>query len=109
MTICLKSGTALDVTCAGQTAQEWMAQLVPLATLGEGATLGQESPTEVVLDLGAVTRLDSAGVQLILGLEQEVRRRSGSLRLTAVSSECERVFGMLSLEKMLGVLSTGQG
>ena len=109
MAICLKSGTALEVTCAARTAQEWMAQLVPLAGLGEETTLGQESAAEVELDLGAVIRLDSAGVQLIVGLEQEVRRRSGSLRLTAVSPECERVFGMLSLEKMLGVLSTGRG
>lgn len=49
-------------------------------------SLADGSPN-LTLDLSEVTEIDASAVQLFAALEQELRRRGGSLRLAGVSAE----------------------
>jgi len=84
--------TSLTVTDATAASQEWLARL-------------DQEGTGFELDLAGVTRLDAAGVQLLLALEQETRRRSIPLRLRNPSPECRRVFLQIGLGEALARLT----
>ena len=57
---------------------------------------------EVVLDLSAVTELDSAGLQLFLMLKTESQKRAFSLRLVGHSQAIMEVFELLKLSMYFG-------
>lgn len=57
---------------------------------------------ELVLDLSAVTELDSAGLQLLLQLKAESQKRAFNLRLLAHSQAVMEVFELLKLSRYFG-------
>lgn len=46
----------------------------------------------VVIDLGQVPLVDSAGLESLLEIQQSVRQSGGSLKLAAPSQLCEEIF-----------------
>ena len=57
--------------------------------------------TDLALDLGAVSDIDSAGVQQLLLLERECRAAGHALAVTAASDPVREVLGLLHLERLL--------
>ena len=53
--------------------------------------------TQLVVDLGGVTYIDSAGVGMIAAKLKTVRERGGDLRMSRMSARSLRLFGMLKL------------
>jgi anti-sigma B factor antagonist len=56
-----------------------------------------EGRTRIVLDLGGITYIDSAGVGMIAGKLKTVRERGGDMKISHFSSRSQRVFGMMKL------------
>jgi anti-anti-sigma factor len=54
------------------------------------------------LNLGSVTELDTAGVQLLIWLKQEARRRGRELALAAHSPAVVEVFDLLQVASLFG-------
>ena len=59
--------------------------------------------TTVVLDLTAVSFLDSTALGTIVGLLRRVRERDGELRVVLPETEARRIFELTSLERSLDV------
>ena len=58
---------------------------------------------DVVLDLGAVTFIDSSGVRTILDARSALCGRNGRFTITDPSAAVDRVFEILSLHAQLGI------
>jgi anti-anti-sigma factor len=58
--------------------------------------------SELVVDLSAVTELDSAGLQLLLWLKAESQKRAFNLRLIRHSQAIMEVFELLKLSMYFG-------
>lgn len=54
------------------------------------------------IDLGEVTEIDSAGVQLLLSLRHQILKQGGSLRVLAWSDAAQRVLKLYRLQDVLG-------
>jgi anti-sigma B factor antagonist len=52
---------------------------------------------KVVLDLGGLTYIDSAGIGMIVGKLKTIRERGGDMKLLHLSTRGQRVFGMAKL------------
>lgn len=52
---------------------------------------------KIVLDLGAVTYIDSAGVGMVVGKLKTVRERGGDMKLLSLNMRGLRIFGMTRL------------
>jgi anti-anti-sigma factor len=52
---------------------------------------------KVVVDMGAVTYIDSAGIGMIVGKLKTVRERGGDMKLVALNPRGLRVFGISKL------------
>ena len=50
-----------------------------------------------VVDLGAVTYIDSSGVGMMAGELKQVRKRGGDIRLLHLNSRTQRLFGTMKL------------
>lgn len=61
-----------------------------------------KSAKELQLDLGGVTEIDCAGVQLLMFLKQEAVSRNHKLSLTAHSKMVVEVLELLNLSKHFG-------
>ena len=57
----------------------------------------------IVLNLGEVTFLSSAGVGMIMVLSETLGRDSAALRLAPVSSAVSSVLGLLNLDQFLSI------
>jgi anti-anti-sigma factor len=53
--------------------------------------------TRIVVDIGSVTYIDSAGVGMLAGKLKTVREKGGDLKLARISSKSQRVLGMMKL------------
>jgi len=53
--------------------------------------------TRVVLDMGGLTYIDSAGIGMIAGKLKTVRERGGDMKLLNLTTRGQRVFGMAKL------------
>jgi anti-sigma B factor antagonist len=53
--------------------------------------------TKIVLDLGAVTYIDSAGVGMVVGKLKTVRERGGDMKLLHLNARGLRIFGVAKL------------
>jgi anti-sigma B factor antagonist len=53
--------------------------------------------TKLVVDLGKVTYIDSAGVGMLAAKLKTVRENGGDLRLARLTSRSQRLFGMMKL------------
>jgi len=60
----------------------------------------------VVLDLSAVSFLDSTVLGTIVGLQRRVREADGELRVVLPESEARRVFALTGLDRALDVRPT---
>ena len=60
------------------------------------------SVSELVIDLSSVTELDSAGLQLLLWLKAESKKRAFDLRLIGHSQAIMEVFELLKLSMYFG-------
>ncbi len=52
---------------------------------------------KIVVDLGAVTYIDSSGVGMMAAKLKHVRERGGDMRLLHLTSRSQRLFGMMKL------------
>jgi anti-sigma B factor antagonist len=68
------------------------------ATAAGGAT--------VVLDLAAVTFLDSTALGAVVGLLRRVRENGGQLRVVLPETDARRIFELTALEQALDVRSS---
>ena len=59
--------------------------------------LVERNRTKLVLDLGGVTYIDSAGVGMIAGKLKTVRERGGDMKLLNLSTRGQRIFGVAKL------------
>ena len=72
-------------------------------------TLDQEiadGPTRLVVDLDAVSFLDSTGLGVLVGRLKTVRNSSGWLRIVCTSDRILRVFRITGLDKVFGIHGT---
>ena len=52
---------------------------------------------KIVVDIGGVTYIDSAGVGMMAAKLKTVREKGGDLKLARISSKSQRVLGMMKL------------
>jgi len=52
---------------------------------------------KIILDLGGVTYIDSAGVGMMAGKLKTVRERGGDMKLLNLTTRGQRLFGMMKL------------
>jgi anti-sigma B factor antagonist len=52
---------------------------------------------KLLLDMGGVTYIDSAGVGMLAGKLQTVRERGGDMKLVNLTSRGQRLFGIMKL------------
>jgi anti-sigma B factor antagonist len=60
-------------------------------------SLIRRGQTEIILDLGDVTYLDSSGVGAIAAKSLSLRRSGGALKLLRLSERCRHVLGVTGL------------
>ena len=60
--------------------------------------------TQVVLDLRAVTFMDSAGLRLIVHSSRALEGKGGALAIVRGPKEVQRVFGLVGLEGRMTML-----
>ncbi|GGL42234.1 STAS domain-containing protein [Phycicoccus endophyticus] len=65
-----------------------------------------EGRTRLVVDLDAVSFLDSTGLGVLVGRLKLVRNSSGWLRLVCTSERILRVFRITGLDKVFGIFGT---
>ena len=70
-----------------------------LAAVSEAA----EAATLLLLDLGAVSFMDSTGLGALIKVRNLVVDRGGEVRLTAVSAAVERVLDLTGMSEVFGV------
>lgn len=59
--------------------------------------LADRGRVKVVLEMGGVTYIDSAGIGMIAGKLKTLRERGGDMKLANLSTRGQRVFGMAKL------------
>ena len=62
--------------------------------------LADRGRTKLVVNLAAVTYIDSAGVGMLAGKLKTLRERGGDLKLLNLTSRGQRLFGMMKLHLM---------
>jgi anti-sigma B factor antagonist len=62
--------------------------------------------TNLVIDIGGVTYLSSAGLRAILGATREARSAGGDARLAGAEGDVERVTDMAGFGKIMKIFST---
>jgi stage II sporulation protein AA (anti-sigma F factor antagonist) len=66
------------------------------------ALIADHTVSELVLDMGNVTFMDSAGLGVILGRYRDLSRRGGRLILTCVPGDIDRLFEMYGMYSLAG-------
>jgi anti-sigma B factor antagonist len=56
--------------------------------------------TKVIVEMGGVTYIDSAGIGMVAGKLKTLRERGGDMKLLHLSTRGQRVFGMAKLLMM---------
>lgn len=79
----IECGERLDVSVVSERREEWQKQL--------------EGGGGLCLDVSQLTRIDAAGVQLLLAAEQECRMRNDAFRLQGSSPALSRALDRLGL------------
>jgi stage II sporulation protein AA (anti-sigma F factor antagonist) len=70
------------------------------------AALARPGTAKVVLDLAAVSFMDSSGLGLILGRYRELSERGGSMAISGAKSQVQRVLQLSGIGKIMPVTST---
>ncbi len=55
---------------------------------------GAHGQPHVVLDLGQVPLIDSAGLEMLLDVQEEFQRRGGAMKLAAGQGLCREILGV---------------
>jgi anti-anti-sigma factor len=63
---------------------------------------------DLALDLSGVTFIDCSGVNALLASGRDARRLGGRTRVTCASPCVRRIAGILGLERVLGIMPSGQ-
>jgi anti-anti-sigma factor len=71
-------------------------------------TLVDRGRTRLVLDLGAVTYIDSAGLGALVAAMKHARADGGDIRVCALASDVRALFEMTRLDKVVSVHATRQ-
>ena len=71
-------------------------------------TLGDRGRIRLVLDLGAVTYIDSAGLGALISAMKHARAAGGDIRVCALASDVRALFEMTRLDKVVSLHATRQ-
>ena len=63
----------------------------------------EESESLILLDLGAVSFMDSTGLRTVISADQRLRERGGSLRILHVPSQVTRLFDLVGISQHLTI------
>ena len=67
--------------------------------------LVEQGRIQLVLDLTAVTRLDSAGIGMLVGKYLTVRKRGGTIKLLHLTDRTSRLLHITKLESVFEIFS----
>ncbi|MFJ7305242.1 STAS domain-containing protein [Streptomyces sp. NPDC099088] len=59
------------------------------------------SPTQTVLDLGAVTFMDSSAISVLAAAHRDAAAAGGELRMAALTAPVARVVGIVGLDTII--------
>lgn len=76
---------------------------------GRLRTVLDAGPERVVLDLTAVTFLDSSGLRLVLRLDERLRKAGASLVVVPGGRRVSRVFELTGADEQLEIAATADG
>ncbi len=65
--------------------------------------LASRAETDVALDLGRLTYLDSSGLAVLLEIRRLLAARGHTLTVTAVSPQVEKLFGLTQVGPLFGL------
>ena len=60
--------------------------------------LGARGAVKIILDLAALTYIDSAGIGMMVATLKDVRKRGGDIRIWRLNTQGQRLFGVLKLK-----------
>lgn len=60
-------------------------------------SLLERGRTKILVDVGGVTFIDSAGVGMLVVKRNDVRAKNGDMKLVNLTSHSQRLFGMMKL------------
>ena len=64
----------------------------------------EEGRIKILLDIGGITKIDSAGVGMLVAKFKMTRERHGDMKLLHLTSRSSRVFGMMRILSSFEVL-----
>lgn len=64
--------------------------------------------TRVVLDMGRVRFVDSAGLGAILSIMRRLGERGGTLKIAAVTPSVEQLFDLVRLKRIIDIYPTSE-
>ena len=68
--------------------------------------LVEEGRVNLVLDMSEVTRMDSAGIGMLVGKYLTVKRRGGTMKLSGLTERSSRLLHITKLESVFEILQT---
>lgn len=66
--------------------------------------IGRFMPKKVILDLGKVRFMDSAGIGLVLGRYKTTKQYGGELEIQNVNPKVKRIFDMSGIDKITKIV-----
>jgi len=89
-------------------------ELAGIITLGRSCTeiesevdkLLQKGVTKVIFDLTKVTRIDSAGLGIIVMCSGKLKKAGGDLRLAGLQENLREIFTMTKVDLVVGMFNT---
>jgi len=72
------------------------------------ADIAEQCETELCLDLGAVTLIDSEGIKALMGAYATMRSKNGRVCVTNCSRQAYRVLHLVGADDMLGISPDSQ-
>ncbi|MFD9584917.1 STAS domain-containing protein [Streptomyces sp. NPDC059980] len=74
--------------------------------LRQALAIGEGDPSRTVLDLGAVTFIDSSGIGVLAAAHRDAEAAGGWIRLAALSTPVERVVRVVGLDTIIACYPT---
>lgn len=69
-------------------------------------SLIDEGINHIILDLGKLEYISSAGLGVLIGIAKKVRERNGDLKLTKLSEKIFKIVNLLGFSKILQIFNT---
>jgi len=100
--------SAAGITRSGEGRYEISGELTFSTVPDVGRTaLGEIADTPVQVDLAGITRVDSAGIALLIELIRRVRKRGGDISLTHAPPQLMAIARVSGLDTVLPFVSDG--